>query len=115
VDPFDTSGVPPVLVTLLTPWLNAIEISASGIGEHVTATAAHSFMALRRRIELTPSLEQALADARAATDTLATAIDRRRVVPLWIRDAVRKAMIDLIAALRRAEPNAVTRELGLGW
>jgi hypothetical protein len=111
----DTSSLPPVLATLLTPWLNAIEVSGLGIGEHVTATAAHSFMALRRRIELTPSLEHALVDARAATDTLATAIDRRRTVPLWIHDAAREAMIDLIAALRCAEPNAVTKELGLGW
>lgn len=115
MDLLDTSSLPPVLTTLLTPWLNAIEVSGPGIGEHVTATAAHSFMALRRRIELTPALEHALADARAATDTLATAIDGRRVVPFWIRNATREAMIDLIVALRCAEPNAVTRELGLAW
>lgn len=115
MDLLDTSSLPPVLATLLTPWLNVIEVTGPGIGEHVTATAAHSFTALRRRIELTPALEHALADARAATDTLATAMDRRRVVPFWIRNAARAAIADLIAALRCAEPNAVTRELGLAW
>ena len=104
-----------MLAKLIVPWLDAIEASEPGMGDHVTAIVAHSFMTLRHRVEMTPALEQAFVDARAATDTVATAMDTRRVVPPWVRRAAREAMTDLIDALRRAEPNAVTKELGLGW
>lgn len=115
MDAIDTNGMPSVLVTLLAPWLAAIEASEAGMGDHLTAIAAHSSMTLLHRIELTPALERALVDARAATDTLALALDRKRTVPLWIYKAARGAMSHLITTLRCAEPNAVTKELGLGW
>ena len=115
VDPVDTSELPPVLAKLLTPWARAIEISGPGLGAHVTATAAYSFSALRRRIVLTPPLERAFADARLATDSLASAVDRRRSVPFWTRAAARSALAELATQLRGAEPDALTRELGLGW
>ena len=115
MDPIGTGGLPPILAQLLAPWLDAIEASEPGMGDHVMAVAAHCSDTVRRRIELTPALEGVFADTLAATDTLATALDMRRVVPPWVRKAAREAMIDLIAALRGAEPNAVTKELGLGW
>ena len=115
MDPLDTSDLPPVLAKLLAPWLEAIAASEIGMGDHVTAIAAHSFMSLLHRIELTPALERALVDAREATDTLATALDRKRAVPLRVRRKVRQVLADLIEALRDAEPNGVTKELGLGW
>ena len=109
------SGLPPVLAKLLAPWAWAIEISGPGLGEHVTATAAWSFSTLRRRIVLTPPLERAFADACLATDSLANAVDRRALVPFWTRAAARSALAELAARLRGAEPDALTRELGLGW
>lgn len=115
MDAIDTNGLPSVLVTLLAPWLAAIDASEPGMGDHLTAIAAHASMSLLHRIELTPALELALVDARAATDTLALALDRKRTVPRWVCKAVRGAMSNLITTLRRAEPNAVTKELGLGW
>lgn len=115
MDAIDTNGLPSVLVTLLAPWLAAIDTSEVGMGDHLTAMAAHSSMSLLHRIEPTPALERAFVDARAATDTLALALDRKRTVPLWVCKAVRGAMSNLITTLRCAEPNAVTKELGLGW
>ena len=115
MDPLDTSDLPPVLAKLLAPWLEAIAASEIGMGDHVTAIAAHSFMSLLRRIELTPAVERALVDAREATDTLATVLDGKRAVPLRVRRKVRQVLADLIEALRDAEPNGVTKELGLGW
>lgn len=111
----DTHGLPPVLAKVLAPWLAAIEACEPGMGDHVTAIAAHSFMSLLNRIELLPALERALIDARVATDTLAIVLDSKRTVPLRVRRAARQAMAALIEALRGAEPNAVTKELGLGW
>ncbi|MCJ2087120.1 hypothetical protein MKK88_14150 [Methylobacterium sp. E-005] len=104
-----------MLSKLLAPWLEAIEASEIGMGDHVTAIAAHSFMNLLQRIEMTPVLERSLVDARAATDTLAVALDHKRTVPLRVRRAVRHAIAAAIEALRDATPNAVTKELGLGW
>ncbi|MCJ2071407.1 hypothetical protein MKK75_21850 [Methylobacterium sp. J-030] len=111
----DTSDLPPVLSKLLAPWLEAIETSEIGMGDHVTAIAAHSFMSLLHRIEMTPMLERSLVDARAATDTLAAVLDYKRAVPLRVRRAARHAIAAVIEALRDATPNAVTKELGLGW
>ncbi|MGU3666236.1 hypothetical protein ACLBX9_18785 [Methylobacterium sp. A49B] len=62
---FNTSGLPPVLTKLLAPWLDAIEASEPGMGNHVMAIAEHGVDALRYRIEMTPMLEQAFFDARA--------------------------------------------------
>lgn len=115
MDAIDTNGLPPVLRKLLAPWLAAIEASEPGMGDHLTAIAAHSSMALLHRIELTPALERALVDARAATDTLALALNQKRAVPRWVCKAARGSMTNLITTLRCAEPNAVTKELGLGW
>lgn len=111
----DVRALPPVLGRLLTPWVQAIELSGLGIGEHVTAVAAHASSAVRHRIVLTPPLEQAIIEARLATDALAATMDKRRIVPFWKRDAARHALAELVVWLRHAEPNAVTKELGLGW
>jgi hypothetical protein len=112
---FNTSGLPPVLTKLLAPWLDAIEASEPGMGNHVMAIAEHCVDALRYRIEMTPLLEQAIFDARAITNTLAGIVDDRHSVPIYIRTGARGALANLIDALQRATPNAVTRELGLGW
>lgn len=111
----DVRGLPPVLERLLAPWVQAVELSDQGIGDHVTAIAGHAFSAVLHRVVLTPPLEQALVEARMATDTLAAALDEKRVVPFWMRDAARSALAKLVVSLQRAEPNAVTKELGLGW
>lgn len=111
----DVEGLPPVLERVLQPWVQAVELSGLGIGDHVTAVAAHTFSALRHRIVLTPPLEQALIEARMATDALAIAMDKRRIVPFWKLDAARLALAELVVWLQRAEPNAITKELGLGW
>ncbi|MHB2208269.1 hypothetical protein [Methylobacterium sp. CM6257] len=108
-------GLPPILATLLSPWLDAIEASEPGLGDHVMAIAEHCLETLQRRIELTPALEQAFVDARAMTDMLASAIDGGRVVPPWVRNGARGALASLAEALQGAEPNAITIELGLGW
>ena len=115
MDAIDTGALPPLVAKLIAPWLDAIKVSEPGMGDHVTAIGAHSFMSLLHRIEPTPALERALVNARAATDTLAIALDHKRTVPLLVRRVACQALADLIAALRDAEPNAVTKELGLGW
>ena len=104
-----------MLEQLLRPWVLAVELSDPGIGDHVTAIAAHAFSALRNRIVLTPPVEQALVEARLATDALADAMDARWIVPFRKRDAARIALAKLVVSLQCAEPNAVTKELGLGW
>jgi hypothetical protein len=104
-----------VLGRLLVPWVQAVELSDRGMGDHAAAIAAHGFAALRRRVVLTPPLEQALVEARMATDALAAAMDEKRIGPLWKRYAARVALAKLVGSLQHAEPNAVTKELGLGW
>lgn len=111
----DVRGLPPVLEQLLQPWAQAIELSGLGIGDHVMAVAAHGFSALQRRIVLTPPLEQAFVEARSATDALAVSMDEKRIVPFWRRNAARVALAKLVVLLGRAKPNAITKELGLGW
>jgi hypothetical protein len=115
VGTISASGLPSILATLLSPWLDAIEVSEPGLGDHVMAIAEHSFDTLQRRIEVTPPLERAFVDARAMTDMLASAIDGGRIVPPWVRNGARGALADLVEALQSAKPNAITIELGLGW
>ena len=110
----DPNGLPPLLTKLLAPWLDAIEASEPGMGDHIRAIASHCFGALRRRVELTLPLERAFATARVETDAVAAALDNGRGVPPQVRNAAREALVDLIDALRDAVPNAVTKELGLG-
>jgi hypothetical protein len=111
----DTNGLPPLLAKLLAPWLDAIEASEPGMGDHIRAIASHCSDALRRRVELTLPLERAFDTALVTTDAVAAALDAKRSVPSRIRSPARTALADLIGALRDAVPNAVTRELGLGW
>ncbi|SFM62267.1 hypothetical protein [Methylobacterium pseudosasicola] len=111
----DPSGLPPVLAKLIAPWTEAIEASDPGMGNHIRAIAAHCFEALRRRVELTLPLERAFATARAETDALAAAMDTKHGVSSSMRRAARKSLADLVEALQQAEPNAVTKELGIGW
>lgn len=111
----DTGTLPPLLAKLLAPWLDAIEASEPSMGNHIRAIASHCSDALRHRVELTLPLNRALDAALKATDAVATAMDGKRSVPSPVRDAARKALADLIDALRDAAPNAVTKELGLGW
>lgn len=111
----DLERLPPVLAALLTPWARAIETAGPGTGGHVVAVADITLSALRHRVLPTLRLERALAEARAATVALAAELDGETVLPFWRRDGAREALGELAVWLRRAEPNKVTRELGLGW
>lgn len=111
----DLGRLPPVLAALLTPWAKAIETAAPGMGSHVIAVADNTLSALSHRVVPTPRLEQAFVDARAATAALAAALNGQTILPFWRRDAAQEALGELAIWLRRAEPNEITKELGLGW
>ncbi|MCJ2067903.1 hypothetical protein MKK75_03600 [Methylobacterium sp. J-030] len=111
----DLERMPPVLAALLTPWDRAIGTAGPGMGGHVVAVADNTLSALGHRVVPTPRLERAFRDARAATEALAAALDGATILPFWRRDAARESLGELAVWLRRAEPNAVTKDLGLGW
>ena len=111
----DGGGLPPVLASLLKPWAAAIASAGSGMGGHLSATAANAAAGVRRRIVPTPLLEHALLQARRVTDVLAAALDRGPEDPAGPRADAAAALAELAAWLCEADPDASTTELGLGW
>ncbi|MCJ2117133.1 hypothetical protein MKK65_11260 [Methylobacterium sp. J-001] len=110
-----TDSLPSTLAIGLRPWISAVETATNGMGEHLFAAAASASAGIRRRIIPTPLLDHALVQARMATDVLASALDERRADIERLRADASAALSELIVWLQEAEPDAVTRELGLGW
>ena len=113
--PLNADSLPSTLAIVLQPWISAVETATFGMGEHVSAVAANASSGIRRRIVPTPLLDHALVQTRMATDALAVALDEKRADATGRRADALAALGELIAWLLEAEPNAITKELGLGW
>lgn len=111
----DVDGLPPVLATLLRPWTNAVENCCLGMGDHVAATAADASANIPRWVVTTPALKHMIAQAHLASDALAGDLDRSHTLAVPARIDAVATLTNLIASLRRAEPNAITVSLKLGW
>ncbi|MFD0934358.1 hypothetical protein ACFQ12_04055 [Methylobacterium trifolii] len=111
----DTTGLPPLLETIMRQWATRVGSAGLGMGEMITAEAAASTGSLKRRVTMTPALEIALARTVAASVNLAQALDRKGSNATGPRVDAFAALADLVEQLRAARPSDNTRSLGLGW
>jgi hypothetical protein len=115
LDPLNLDGLPPVLAALLRPWMSVVEAACLGMGNHVAAAAADASTSIQRWVVLTPVLERAITEAHLASDVLASDLDRAHTLAVPARAEARAALMRLIVRLRKAEPNANTVALRMGW
>lgn len=110
----DLTKLPIVIESLMKPWIDAVETTAIGMGPVLAGAAVNTSASLKRRVDLTPEADGALAEALSASDELARTLDRQ-VPAVQERKATLAALAVLIDALRASPPSASTRSLGLGW
>ena len=111
----DAAGLPPLLATVMKPWVTAIETGTLGMREVVTSAASSTAASLKRRVFIVPALDIAIAAAVVASDTFAQALDKRSAATTKPRTAALAALEVVIEHLRTVEPSEDTRALGLGW
>ena len=108
----EDAELPPLLATVMRPWVLAIETGTLGMREAVTSAASSTAASLKRRIVVPPWLDIAIAEAVVASVAFAEALDKRDARTPEPRAA---ALAVVIESLRRAEPSEDTCALGLGW
>ena len=106
------ADIPPLIATILRPWINRAETATYGMGEIVTADAKSATNSLRRRLVLTPAMEIAIETASVA---LARSLSQADAIDTPPRSPALTALIELIKTLRGARPSESTVSLGLGW
>ena len=107
--------LPAPLGSAMRPWISIIETAPMGMGAEVMAAAANASLSLRQRIIPTPTLDNAIAEARLASDNLGISLDKQGGVAVTARAAALRALETLIAELREAQPSERAKGLGLGW
>ncbi|RYF11050.1 MAG: hypothetical protein EOO40_04020 [Deltaproteobacteria bacterium] len=109
------AGLPPLLATVMRPWVAAVEAGTLGMRELVTSAASSTAASLKRRVVILPALDMAIAAAVAASDAFAHALDKRSATATKPRAAALAALEVVIEHLRTVEASEDTRALGLGW
>lgn len=109
------ADIPPLIATILRPWINRAETATYGMGEIVTADAKSATNSLRRRLVLTPAMEIAIDAAETASVALARSLSQADAIDTPPRSPALTALIELIKTLRGARPSESTVSLGLGW
>ena len=111
----DAAGLPPLLTTVMKPWVTAVETGTLGMREVVTSAASSTAASLKRRVVVLPGLDIAIVEAMVASVAFASALDKRDAKVAELRAAALAALESMIELLRTAEPSENTRALGLGW
>ncbi|RYF23976.1 MAG: hypothetical protein EOO77_01140 [Oxalobacteraceae bacterium] len=111
----DRVGLPPLLATVMKPWVTAIETGTLGMRELVTSAASSTAASLKRRVVVVPALDITIAKAVVASATFASALDKPKAETAGPRAAALAALVVVIEHLRTVEPSEDTRALGLGW
>ncbi len=109
------ADIPPLIATILRPWINRVETATHGMGEIVKADAKSATNSLRRRIVVTPAMEIAIDAAEKASATLTRSLSREDPDDAPPRSPALAALMDLINTLHGAQPSKSTVSLGLGW
>lgn len=109
------ADIPPLIATILRPWINRAETATHGMGEIVKADAKSATNSLRRRLVVTPAMEIAIDAAEKASATLARSLSQTDAIDIPPRSPALTALKDLIDTLHGAQPSESTRALGLGW
>lgn len=94
---------------------NAVENCCLGMGDHVAATAADASANIPRWVVMTPALKHMIAQAHLVSDALAGDLDPSHTLAVPAQTDAVATLTNLIASLRKAEPNAITVSLKLGW
>ena len=111
----DEAGLPPLLATVMKPWVTAVETGTLGMRDVVTSAASGTAASLKRRVVVLPCLDIAIAQAVVASVSMATALDKRSAKVAGSRASALAALEVVIELLRTAEPSQDTLALGLGW
>ena len=111
----EDAELPPLLATVMRPWVTAIETGTLGMREAVASAASITAASLKRRVVVLPWLDIAVAEAVVASDAFAAALDKRDAKVAEPRAAALASLKVVIELLRSAEPSEDTRALGLGW
>ena len=111
----EDAGLPPLLETVVRPWVTAIETGTLGMREVVASVASSTAASLKRRVVVPPWLDLTIAEAVVASVAFAEALDKRDARTPEPRAAALAALAVVIENLRSAEASEDTRALGLGW
>ncbi|MCJ2042929.1 hypothetical protein MKK55_28865 [Methylobacterium sp. J-059] len=111
----ETAGLPPLLETVMLPWMTAVETGTLGMRQVVTSAASSTAASLKRRVVVVPALDMAIAEAVVASVAFAAALDQPKAGTTEPRAAALAALMVLIGKLHTATPSEDTRALGLGW
>lgn len=109
------TGLPPLLVTVMEPWVIALETGTLGMREVVTLASFSTAKSLRRRVVVPLSLDMAIDAALEASVGFAEALDKREARVAEPRAVALSALKAVVEQLHTAEPSEDTRALGLGW
>ncbi|TXN71465.1 hypothetical protein [Methylobacterium sp. WL6] len=111
----DDADLPPLVTTVIRPWVIAIETGTLGMREVVTLAATSTAKSLKRRVVVLPPVDMAIDAALKASVGFAEALDKREARVAEPRAAALAALVAVIEQLRTVEPSEDTRALGLGW
>lgn len=111
----DGANLPPLLATVVKPWVTAVETGTLGMRDVVASAASSTAASVKRRVVVLPALDTAIAAAVVASVAFAEALDKRDAKVAAPRAAALAALEDVVELLRTAEPSKETRALGLAW
>ena len=111
----ETAGLPPLVATILRPWVNSVEAAPLGMGDVVIAEASSTATSLKRRVKVEPALDAAIMKAVATSALLAAALNHKNAETAELRATALAALAKMVGELRLVEPSESTRALGLGW
>lgn len=111
----DGADLPPLLATVVKPWVTAVEAGTLGMRDVVASAASSTAASVKRRVIVWPALDTAIVAAVMASVAFAEALDKRGAATTKLRSEALASLEVVIEHLRKAAPSEETRALGLGW
>jgi hypothetical protein len=111
----DGADLPPLLATVVKPWVTAVKTGTLGMHDVVASAASSTAASVKRRVVVWPGLDMAIAAAVEASVAFAEALAKRGAATTKLRSEALASREVVIEHLRTAAPSEDTRALGLGW